>query len=50
MRDARPLPRPGAKVTVAQRLDGSIHLLVKGKEGRYEEIEPVAGREEELAS
>ena len=49
LRDAKPLPRPGSKVTVARWLDGSIHLLVKGKEIRYQEIEPVAGREEALA-
>ena len=50
LRDAKPLPRPGSKVTVARWLDGSIHLLAKGKEIRYQEIEPVAGREEVLAS
>ena len=49
-RDAKPLPRPGSKVTVARWLDGSIHLLVKGKEIRYQKIELVAGREEVLAS
>jgi transposase len=49
-RDARPRPRPGSKVTVAQWLDGSIHLLVKGKEIPFVELDPVAGREEVLAS
>lgn len=49
-RDARPLPRAGSKVTVAQWLDGSIHILVGKKEIRFEEIEPIAGREEVLAS
>jgi hypothetical protein len=48
--DARPRPRPGSKVTVAQWLDGSIHLLVKGKEIPFEELATVAGREEVLAS
>ncbi len=49
-REARPRPRPGSKVTVAQWLDGSVHLLVKGKEIPFEELQPVAGREEALAS
>ena len=49
-REARPRPRPGSKVTVAQWLDGSVHLLVKGKEIPFEELQPVAGREEVLAS
>jgi transposase len=49
-RDARPRPRPGSKVTVAQWLDESIHLLVKGKEIPFVELDPVAGREEVLAS
>ncbi len=48
-REARPRPRPGSKVTVAQWLDGSIHLLIKGKEIPFEELPPVAGREEVLA-
>jgi transposase len=48
--EARPRPRPGSKVTVAQWLDGSIHLLVKGKEIPFQELQPVAGREEVLAS
>jgi hypothetical protein len=49
-RDARPRPRPGSKVTVAQWLDESIHLLVKGKEIPFVELDPIAGREEVLAS
>jgi transposase len=49
-REAKPRPRPGSKVTVAQWLDGSIHLLFKGKEIPFEELCPVAGREEVLAS
>ncbi len=49
-REARPRPRPGAKVTVAQWLDGSVHLLVKGKEIPFVELEPQAGREQVLAS
>jgi len=49
-REAKPRPRPGSKVTVAQWLDGSIHLLFKGKEIPFEELQPVAGREEVLAS
>lgn len=49
LRDARPRPRPGSKVTVAQWLDGSIHLLIKGKEIPFEELEALAGREEVLA-
>jgi transposase len=48
-RDARPRPRPGSKVTVAQWLDESIHLLAKGKEIPFVELDPVAGREEVLA-
>lgn len=44
---AKPLPRPGSKVTVARWLDGSIHLLVKGTEIPFDEIQPVAGREED---
>lgn len=49
-REAKPRPRPGSKVIVAQWLDGSIHLLFKGKEMPFEELQPVAGREEVLAS
>ena len=49
-REAQPRPRPGSKVIVAQWLDGSIHLLFKGKEIPFEELQPVAGREEVLAS
>jgi transposase len=49
-REAKPRPRPGSKVTVAQWLDGSIHLLFKGKEIPFEELQSVAGREEVLAS
>jgi hypothetical protein len=49
-REAKPRPRLESKVTVAQWLDGSIHLLVKGKEIPFEELQSVAGREEVLAS
>jgi len=35
---------------VSQWLDGSIHLLVKGKEILFEELTSVAGREEVPAS
>jgi hypothetical protein len=35
---------------VVQWLDESIHLLVKGKEIPFVELDPVAGREEVLAS
>ena len=49
-RDARPRPRPGSKVTVAQWLDGSIHLLAKGKEIPFEELDTLAARQEVLAS
>ena len=48
--EAKPRPRPGSKVIVAQWLDGSIHLLFKGKEIPFAELQPVAGREEVLAS
>lgn len=43
--EAKPRPRAGSKVVVALWLDGSIHILSKGKEILFEEIEPIAGRE-----
>ncbi len=49
-REARPRPRPGSQITVAQWLDGSVHLLAKDKEIPFQELQPVAGREEVLAS
>ena len=49
-REARPRPRPGSKVTVAQWLDGSVHLLIKGRQIPFQELPPVTGREDVLAS
>jgi hypothetical protein len=38
LKDNKPLPRPKDKVLVRIRLDGSVHLLFKGKELKFKSL------------
>lgn len=42
LRSKEPLPRPTSKVTVRTWLDGSVHILHRGRRIEYQEFDPQA--------
>ncbi len=48
LRGKEALPRPKSKVTVRRRLDGSIHILHRGRRVSYQEFDPLHRDQREI--